>query len=236
MKGAVRSLQAVLLAASLATFGSRASAQVMEESLSLESNVASPEWVAWELRVGPYVPDVGSTAFEDTFGNDKGLLWATEIDVLLYRIPYVGPIGVGGAVGWASYTGDAFQSDTGERVSEETSLTLFPLSLMAVLRVDVLARELGFPFIVTGKLGADYVRWSAETGNRDDGSGGSLGLRWAAQLALELDFFNPRSARVLDEEWGINHTFLFGEVYGSTADSTLPVGDTTFAFGLGMIL
>ena len=63
----------------------------------------------------------------------------------------------------------------------------------------------------------------------------SLGLRWGAQVALELDFINPQRARVLDDEWGINHTMLFVELFGSTAESKLTLGtNLSWLAGLGM--
>ena len=55
-------------------------------------------------------------------------------------------------------------------------------------------------------------------------------------MNLELDFLERRAQRKLDEEWGINHTFLYFRIFGSTAASKLPVG-TKFAWagGLGFV-
>jgi hypothetical protein len=56
-------------------------------------------------------------------------------------------------------------------------------------------------------------------------------VRWAVQGAFELDFFDIQAARRMDDEWGINHTFLLFEYFESKTKGT---GDRSFSFGLGM--
>lgn len=226
---------AVAVAASMPSLASAAQAQHLDERLmpARSARVGTPEQFALELRGGPYRPEVGPP-FEESFGGDRGPMLAMELDVLVLRIPYVGHLGIGSGVGWSRYSGRAEVVGGGE-AAEETSLTLVPVPIMGVLRVDVLSRELNIPLLFTGKLSADIVFWNSETGN-DEGSGIGLGLRWGAQVALELDWFDPAAARALDEEWGINHTFTFGELYGSSADDDFPLGDTTWALGLGFII
>ena len=56
------------------------------------------------------------------------------------------------------------------------------------------------------------------------------------QGALELDFFDGRAARELDEGWCINHTFLFVEYFRSYAKSTLRLYDRTWSAGLGFVM
>ncbi len=208
------------------------------ELADTKRTIGSPERFAFELRIGPYNPDTGVDAANDLFVDDAGLLLALELDVFAYHIPYVGPIGLGFGFGWADYEGTA-STATGAQSGEETHLTLFPLSGMLVLRIDTLARHLRIPFVFAGKIGLDAIVWDSDTGERDDANNISLGLRWAAQVALELDFIQPSSARRLDEEWGINHSFLFFEIFGSGADSTLPLGPQdgfAWTIGLGLIL
>ncbi|MEZ4256315.1 MAG: MXAN_2562 family outer membrane beta-barrel protein, partial [Polyangiales bacterium] len=199
-------------------------------------SVESPERFALELRIGAYTPDVGN-AFS-IFNGDIGPWIGAEFDVMIARIPYVGLFGVGAAFGWVHYTGSAFLAGSSTSVTEETTLTLFPLSALAVLRVDVLARELRIPFLFTGKLGGDAILWDSNTGSRNVANNVSWGLHWAAQAALELDFLDPGSARTLDSEWGINHSFAFFELFGTTADSTLrlaPKNGFAWSAGLGFI-
>ena len=209
-----------------------------EAELARQRNAAeSPERFALELRAGTYVPDVGTSAF-DLFGDDRGPLIGGELDGFITRIPYVGLIGLGVGFGWAEYKGSAQIAGSSETASEKTTLRLFPVSPMVVLRIDTLAREFSIPFVFTGKLGVDFIIWDSKTGSNSDGSAVSRGLRWAAQAALELDFFNRAAARRLDEEWGINHSFLFFEIYDSLADSNLrltPEDPFAWSAGLGLI-
>jgi len=54
------------------------------------------------------------------------------------------------------------------------------------------------------------------------------------QLGLDLDTFEPAAARNMDEEWGINHSFLFFELFGfEPSNESLPLTGTQWAIGLG---
>ena len=222
-----------LLSFALVLTPGRAAAQQGLENWSEPTNPASPQRFAIELRVGPYTPDTNDPVFDRVFGGSS-LMFGAEFDYTPIRIPDVLSLGIGAGFGSVSYEGKASSLD-GTATSETTSLSLLPLTLVAVLRLDVLPRLTGVPLLLTGKIGADLVYWSATTGDTQDGEGLSPGLRWAAQAALELDFFEPRAARALDDEWGINHSFLFAEVYGSQAGGdSLPVGTPlAWAAGLG---
>ena len=117
-------------------------------------------------------------------------------------------------------------------MDQELKFRIFPLQALLVLRVDVLARELNIPLVFAGKLGLDMVFSSIENGSTTEAEGRSFGFHWGAQVALELDFINPRRARNLDDEWGINHSYLLFELFGSTAD----FGGSSLAWtgGLGL--
>lgn len=197
----------------------------------------SPEVAALELHVGMYQPDrVPNGAFQSFYGGDQGPLVGGEVDVQIWRIPYVGLLGAGGVISWARYSGRALL-DTGLPSDEKSTLTLYPLAVLAVLRVDALARFTKVPLVFAGKFGADLVPWNSQTGGSSDGSGFSVGTRWAAQVAIELDFLEPRSARRMHEVWGINHSYLFFEATGSTSYTSLQVGDRfAWTAGLGLIL
>jgi hypothetical protein len=201
-----------------------------EEDYAKPILIDSPMWWAFELKVGPYIPGDGdSRSFRRAFGSDRGWLLGMELDLTLLHIPYVGQFNIGAGFGWANYDAKA-RDDSNQRSSETTELTLYPMSALAVLRVDALARNTVIPMTFAGKLGADFVRWKASTGKADDADGVNIGLRWGAQAAFELDFFEGQTARRMDEDWGINHTFLLFEYFQSMTEST---GDRTFQFGLG---
>lgn len=214
---------------------SAAAAQTDDDYAPAQRDFASPEWMVLELRIGPYTPQVGTPSFDEVFEDDNGLMLALELDVIAYRLPDVAYLAIGGGIGHAGYSAGAF-NEAGGRADEETTFKLVPITLLAVVRVDALARMLRVPLILTGKLGYRWGFWWASTGDQSEASGNSGGIAWGLQAALDLDFLDLRAARVMDEEWGINHSFLFFEVYGSrTSGDALPIGDTTWTAGLGFV-
>jgi hypothetical protein len=219
----------------MCTLGSgRAFAQ--DADLELTPSFVSPEHFVLELRAGPYQPNMeGNSAFDRYFSEDNGLLFAVELNVVALRLPDVLYLAGGGRIGSAGYDGKTL-SETDETTSEETSLTLLPLDLMVVLRVDALARKLSVPFILTGKIGYEWNHWTTKTGGEDVHMGWSVGLAWAMQFAIDLDALDSTAARNLDEEWGINHSFLFFELTRFVpSDNSLPIGDNTWTAGLGFV-
>ena len=195
---------------------------------------SSDESIMLELRIGPYQPE--SQSFERFFADDDGLLLGLELDVIAFRLKDLLYLSGGGIVGWAKYQGVAVDME-GVETSEETQLEIFPLSLLAVARFDAFPRKLGVPLILTGKLGYSWVNWSTETGGSDRASGWSLGFTYGAQLALDLDTFDQAAARITDEEWGINHSFLFVEMFAFQAnDDSLDLSATTWTAGLGFVM
>ena len=214
----------------LAQHGS-ARAQLDDDLVPPSHSWISPERFVLELRGGPYSPDM--SAFDAFYGGDHGPLLALELDVIGLRLDDLLYLAGGGGIGTASFSGHTLDA-SGDRTSEETSFSLLPLQLLAVVRVDALARKLGVPFIFSAKLGYQWAHWDTDSGGSSDAAGWSVGLSWAAQVALDLDFFEPSAARRMDEEWGINHSFLFFELFGFESSSgSLPIGGTTWALGLG---
>lgn len=212
---------------------SAAEAQYSDE-LRARARRSSIERFALEFKIGTYRTSGdgvgGGNAGYRYFGNDRGPLLQLQLDYLAIRIPYVGHLGVGASFGWARFEGRACLDDTcSDRADNKVKLRAFPIAPMAVLRVDVLARELGIPILLAGRVGLDAFIY--DVSGSGGGGGTTLGLRWAAQVALELDFINPRRANALDEEWGINHTYLLFELFGSTAEMADPIAWTA---GLGM--
>lgn len=199
----------------------------------------TPEGYLLSFGVGAYRPDPGNEAFDLIYPGDNGPLLLAEFDFFLYRVPFLGPIGIGIAGGWAGYDGVACQAGTispsGCTPSTETSkFSLFPLNALAVVRVDALARKTPVPFVFTGKIGYSNVFFTEKVGGSKQGGRGH-GFTWAARFAVELNFINPRRANSLDEDWGINSSFFFFELAGSDANNGAPVGDKLyFTGGLGL--
>lgn len=197
----------------------------------------TPEGYLVSLGVGAYRPDPGSDAFALVYPGGNGPLLLVEFDFFLYRIPFLGPIGLGVNGGWAGYKGHPCIDNGGSSCTpstESAKFAIFPLNVMAVLRIDALARETPVPFVFTGKVGFDSVFFTEKIGGSNSG-GRSHGFGWAAQIALELNFVNERRANALDDDWGINSSFFFFELAGSDANSRAPVGDKFyFTGGLGL--
>ncbi len=209
----------------------------------------SPQSWAFEVRLGPYKPQIDQEfgtspgPYERIFGNSNRVFIGAELDYQLLRIPFVGTIGPGVAWQYTKMSGTAKKRGTDTNASETTGLWIMPMYLAAVLRVDVLARELGVPLVPYGKLGVGYALWKASndlgTSSYDGvaGKGHSYGLHYAGGLALELDPFDRRSAAQLDESVGINHSYLFFELMRSNLDgfgsnNQMRVGASTWSMGM----
>jgi hypothetical protein len=226
---------ALLLSLTLAVCSFSALAQArapdtFEEDYHPPIIIESPQWFAFEMKIGPYLPGDGEERVRQIFRGDRGWMLNLEVDVTLYQIPYAGQLNLAGGWGWGNYDGKALDAD-GALTGENTELTLYPLSVLGVLRIDALARYTVVPLTFAGKLGYEWVRWKAETAGDNRGDGFNRGLRWGAQAALELDFLDMSSTRRLDDDYGINHTYLLFEWYDSETKGT---GDNTFQFGLGL--
>ncbi len=199
----------------------------------------SPETFGLELRVGSFNPTNLGTTWSETFGGNLGPLLAFEVHYFAARIPYLGLIGAGGGIGWSQYSGLARAATTTAAQGEENSFEIVPFNLQLVWRFDTLARELGFPIVLTPKVGLDMVYWGTGAGGVGEQDGWSIGPRFAGKVSLELDFLEARAARQLDEEWGVNHSELFFELWYSmagelTGDSQLPLGGWGWVAGLGI--
>ena len=225
------------LCAALAALPARAVAQTDEDLMPEARQFESSEQFGIEFRIGPYNPEMDDNdAFDTFFGDDAGPLLALELDLIAYRIPDILYLAGGGGIGWMNFDGNT-RDDTGDSTSEETSLEVIPLNLLGVVRVDALPRKLSVPVIFTGKIGYQWARLSTESGGADEEDGWSVGLLWAVQLGLDLDTFEPSAARNMDEEWGINHSFLFFELFGFMPnDESLEIGDdVSWTAGLGFM-
>jgi hypothetical protein len=213
---------------------SSAQAQTDDELIPATKNFVSSERFVVEFRGGPYKPDLGNdNSFKTFFATDSGPLLDIELDYIALRVPDILYVTAGGNIGLSSYTGHAL-GPSGTRVSEETNMTILPMTALGSLRIDALPRKLSIPFIFSGKIGWEWAHWSTGTGKRDDASGWSMGLYYAGELALDLDTFEKAAARSMDEEWGINHSFVMFEVFHFEPTSkSLPIGATAWLIGLG---
>jgi len=209
----------------------------------------SEQNAAFELRFGPYRPEVdselgGATPFNDTFGSDKRYLIGIEVDWQALRIPKFGSVGPGVGWGYTRFGGDALLADgSGERSAQETSLSIMPMYLVGVLRVDVLAKETVIPIVPYGKAGLGYALWWAGDGDgsahAEDGTvgrGASYGFQFALGGMLLLDFIDRTSAVEMDVTTGVNNSYFFMEWYRSQLGNgdQMKVGTNTWMLGLAL--
>ena len=145
------------------------------------STYASSQRFAFELRFGPYYPEVdeefgepfgeggpysrtfGSVSENGTWDTSAQFYFGLEFDWQALRIPYIGAIGPG--FGWGFTRTSAPAKITGTLVESgtDTSLTIMPMHFSAVLRADELMRRTGIPIVPYGKFGLGFATWSAST-------------------------------------------------------------------------
>lgn len=200
---------------------------------------------ALEFRFGPYRPNVddefggGATPFLDTFGLGESVSFGLEFDWQALRIPHFGTIGPGVSWGMVSYQGNArFVSDNSVS-AQSTGLWIMPMFAVAVLRVDVFAREFSVPLVPYGKVGGHFGLWEAsDAGNVSvadgmNGRGLSTGLQHQLGLMLHLNAIAPQASLDMDNTTGINHAYLFGEWWNVVPiGSGLNTGTSSWNVGL----
>lgn len=209
----------------------------------------SPQHFAAEVRVGPYTPAIdsepalaGRTPYADAFGDPFRPLVALEVDWQALRIPYLGTLGPGLGAGLFSASRDALTL-SGAASGDTTGLNVYPFWADAVLRADVVWRELRIPIVPWAKAGLGMALWRAtnSTGTANVGGVAGKGMTWGTHFALgagfALDALDPGATRNLDEVTGINHTYFFAEYYWLGLDSfgsdqALRVGSNSWALGL----
>jgi hypothetical protein len=252
-----------------------ACAQDRQDSLqSRHKMYQSPQNFAAELRLGPYYPDVDSDPalkpvvppnanpsmdcqtstsgpLATSFGTSKRFMLGGEFDWQALRIPHLGTIGPGVAIGYTHLSGNATfvtphvtASGSTCQSGESTSLTIVPVYVMGVLRADVLWRELRIPLVPYVKAGLGDAFWRASnslgtsTFNGVTGEGHTYGAEFAAGLALNLNIFDENAARSFDETSGVNNTYAFAEYIWSDFQGLglqtdpLRLGDSTWVIGL----
>jgi hypothetical protein len=203
-----------------------------------------------EARFGVYNPRVDKSVpgapYRDTFGDSNRYIVGLEGDWQATRIPHLGTLGPGLGWGYTRSSGYARLTSDLDRLSdEETSLTIMPIYLVAVLRADVLPREFGIPIVPYAKFGlGTAVWWSADGGETAyagdvKGTGFSYGMQYAIGGMFLLDVLDRQTARDADVSLGINHSYVFGEWYGSELDAfssnkRLNAGAHTWAVGLAI--
>jgi len=215
-----------------------------------------PSHFVFELRFGPYSPEVdeefdGATPYADTFGDDARFYFGLELDWLPLHIPWVGSVGAGFGWGYTSSSGATTVASTGAEAGSETSLSIHPMHVSGVLRLDGLLRKVRVPIVPYAKLGFGFGVWDASgpngtsewrneaTAETVSGEGSSYGLHAALGGALALNAFDASAAVAMREETGIRYAYLYGEWMGANlgtmGDSAqMRIGTSTVVLGLAL--
>lgn len=208
--------------------------------------------MAVELRFGPYLPNIddefesaGLTPFEDSFGDNLRWLIGFEVDWQPLRLPKFGSLGVGFGWGLTTMEGTG-ELDDGTTSQQPTHLTIMPMHVVGVVRIDALAETTPIPLVAYGKLGLGYALWWTNDGvsverarvNGRRGEDTSFGYVWALGGMFRLDWLSQRSSRNLDTTHGVNHSYLFIEWFNSDLDGfgsgDMQVGVNTWMAGIAI--
>jgi hypothetical protein len=215
----------------------------------------SSEHFMLEFRFGLYHPRVdsdpalhGSSPYRDIFGDTANFEFAAEFDWQAYRIPHFGTIGPGFSAGITTTSATAplaVPEPSGALSAESTSLTIYPMYGVVVLRADVIDRELHVPLVPYVKAGVGWALWRASdsagtsTAKGVVGEGTTYGTQAAVGLALDLNFLDLAAARQFDNSVGVNHTYAFFEGFWANLNGlgqahALYVGAYTWSAGLAL--
>jgi hypothetical protein len=209
----------------------------------------SKQTAAVELRVGRYLPEVdselASKPFQETFGNSNRYTLGIEADWQVFRIRHFGSIGPGFGWSYTKFSAAAKYADGSGVSSSQTSLKLMPMYVVAVARVDVLARDFKIPLVPYAKFGVGYGLWWSSDGQRSAqyqgkaGRGASYGLTYALGAMFLLDALSEDDAISADASIGINNSYVFGEWFrpqldGFGSNQVLDIGSSSWVVGLAV--
>lgn len=222
-----------------------------------------PPNYALEFRFAPYSPEVdeefgGTGPYSRVFDQDPQFYFGVEIDWLPLRIPYIGGIGPGFGWGYTRASTPAKITDCEVKPTdscesgEDTSLTIMPMYMVAVLRADELMRRTRVPIVPYAKVGVGFGTWSAALGGdtaeyKEVDAEGNLkktlgrdttwGTHLALGAALSMNFVDPRAGANMYDSAGVQHFYLFGEWMWANLDGlgTRPqmhIGTSTWVAGM----
>jgi hypothetical protein len=226
---------------------------------ALRNNRPHSIWTfEFELRFGPYYPEVdeefnGAAApYAEILNDNAQFYFGVEVDWLPFRIPYVGAIGPG--IGWGFTTASAEAKKVVEPSAPsgvDTSLTIMPMHLSAVLRVDEIMRRTIIPVVPYVKFGVGMAMWDMSEGGEtaryirqsDNQEVLARALSWGTHFALGgmlgLNWLSSRSSASIEDTLGIRNTYIFGEWMYANLDGIgstpqLHAGTSTWVLGLAL--
>ncbi len=200
-------------------------------ALPASAQVASDKWGSFEIGAGTYRPDVDAEfggqpgPYEQILGGRGWMFRVGASKALLAN--ELGTIEVGLRSGFFRKNGKGLIEQPGAdgttaavRSGDDTSLSIVPTSATLTLRLDWLAERYRFvPLAFYGRAALERYNWWVTDGNGDWAEKGATnGWSVTAGAALLLDAFDPGLARDLDNDTGVNHTYLFFDVTHARVD------------------
>jgi hypothetical protein len=184
--------------------------------LAAPAFAASPRWGSLELGAQNYHPNidrefVGSTPYDTVFGSGRGWLFTLGISRALFT--GMGSLEVGLRTGYFQDSGKAVVTGTNppERSGDTTRFHVIPTSLALTYRFDLLADRYNVPLAPYARATLErYNWWVSGAGTTENGA--TNGWSATGGIAFLLDFVDPGMAREMDQDTGINHTYLFAEL------------------------
>ena len=199
----------------------------------------SPQRYAFELRLGPYYPQVDSAPgltgdpLATSLGSGHRVMVGIEGDWQALRLPKILSFGPGFGMGYTvlsnpalyGYGPNGSEPPAGSGITvgapspQSSTLKIWVQWVDAVVRLDALDRLYHIPIVFSAKLGMGQALWWAGKGNLAGryegviGHGRSWGPTWALGAMFDLNFMQPDRAKLLDVASGINHMYLFMEWY-----------------------
>ena len=176
--------------------------------LFTNTNVFAKSW-PWTMQIkgGAFLPALDG--WEDYYGSNKGFASSANFGMRLFKI-----FEPGIEVSYFRDVGQGFlpvNNQFGGTVSYE----LLPVDAYLNLRAEFFNRQWVIPY-----AGINYGRqiYQQKIANQDSVRGGVNGIRYKLGLLVLLDGFDKSSAKMLNADFGIKHSYLSIEAQQSSAD------------------
>jgi hypothetical protein len=217
-------------------------AAVLAVLLPASALAESPRWGSFDFAIGPYRPDIDSEfdgrafPYRKIMGSDHGWMFRAAVAKALFT--KAGSLEAGFYSGFFQQTGKGQYARGGGESPDDTRLRMIPTSVFLNYRFDMLADRYKIPLAPYGRLGFErYNWWITDADGNVSMKGATNGWSIAGGLALLLDVFDPGLAREMDNDSGVNDTYLFFEVRRAQVDDfgsskSWILSDTAYSGGL----
>jgi hypothetical protein len=223
----------------------RLAAALLVAVATTAAGAESPRWGSFDLAGGQYRPNIDSEfvqkpgPYERAFGTGRSWMIRGGVSKSIFPRNPAGTLEVGLQAGYIWMSGKG-EFPSGGRSGDTTKLRIFPTSLVLTYRLDFLPDRYRIPFAPYARLGLERFNWWVTDGNgHTTEKGATNGWSATGGVAFLLDIIDPDLAREMDNDTGINHTYIFGEItkrtvedFGSSKSWRLSDEDFGYSFGL----